>query len=167
MIALAAMYDKKFCRSFPFYGAARRGAPLVAFSMIGDRDEMTRSRVYQPDIVIVLDPELPKAVNVVEGLKGDGVVIQNTRRPVEEAAAVFKTRPAKIATVDATSIAMKTLKRTIPNTTMLGAFSRVTGHVTLQSSLKAIEKRFSGALAEMNKEAAKIGYGEVKVSEVW
>ena len=47
---------------------------------------------------------------------------------------------------------------------MLGAFARVTGLLELESIYKAVEKRFSPNIAEMNKEATRTGYDEVEVA---
>ncbi|MBM3292147.1 pyruvate ferredoxin oxidoreductase, partial [Candidatus Bathyarchaeota archaeon] len=47
LIALAASFEGKFCRSFPLYGSARRGGPVVAFTQIGEESEATRSMIYE------------------------------------------------------------------------------------------------------------------------
>jgi len=163
LIAIAASYEGKFCRAFPMYGSARRGAPVVAFAQIGPESEATRSMIYYPRYLLILDPAMPETMDVTSGLKEGGVILFNTSRPPEEAAKLFKVDLSKIGVVDATGLAEKILGRPIPNTVMLGAFSRTTGLLKLESINKAIEKRFSGALAERNIEAAKAGYDSVTV----
>lgn len=165
MIALAAVYEDKYCRAFPFYGSARRGSPVTAFAQIGREDEATRSNVYTPDYVIVLDPELPKAMDVTIGLKEGGTIIWNTPLTPEGAAEYLKAEVPRIGVVDATSIALEILGRPIPNTTVLGAFVKTTGILRMDSIEKSIRKRFSGELGEKNVEAAKKGYRTVKVKE--
>lgn len=74
-----------------------------------------------------------------------------------------KVEQIDVGVVDATSIAQKLLGKPIMNTTMLGAFTRVTGIVALKSMLKAIESRFEGELVKKNLNAAKLGYDKVKI----
>ena len=165
MIALAAVYEEKYCRAFPFYGSARRGTPVTAFAQIGREDEATRSNIYTPDYIIILDPELPKAVDVTTGLKEGGTIIWNTPLTPEEAAEQLKVSIPTIGVLDATSIALETLGRPIPNTTVLGAFVKTTGLLKMNSIERAIRKRFSGEVAEKNVKAAKKGYQNVKVKK--
>lgn len=40
-IAIADSYEGKFCRAFPMYGSARRGASIPDFAHIGDESEAT------------------------------------------------------------------------------------------------------------------------------
>ncbi len=163
LIAIAASYEGKFCRAFPMYGSARRGAPVLAFAQIGEESEATRSMIYYPRYLLILDPAMPETVDLTGGLKEGGVVLYNTPRSSEEAVKLFEAKISKLGVVDATGIAERVLRRPIPNTTMLGALSRVTGILGLESVNRAIEKRFSGRLAEVNVEAAKAGYDTVDV----
>jgi len=151
ILAKAAFYDGKFCQGFPFFGVERRGAPVMAFTRIDDKKILLRSQVYNPDYVIVLDPTLVDAVNVVEGLKEDGVVIVNTTK--EDLDLGFKTY-----TIDATGIALDILGVPIVNTTMLGAFVGATKLISFNSLKKAILDTFKGKLGEKNAKAAEVAY---------
>lgn len=168
LIALSALYDGTFCRSFPFYGIARRGAPVTAFATIGTPEEMTRSQVYAPDVVIVQDPKLPEVIDVTAGLKEQGTVIQNASKSPRDVAELLKaeTKRYQIAVVDATSVALEILGRPLPNTVMLGAFSKATKHVTLNSAVKALKRRFPAAIYEKNIRALRIGYRRVQVESI-
>ena len=75
----------------------------------------------------------------------------------------MKASPSKIGVIDATSIALETLGRPIPNTTILGAFVKTTALLELNFIEKAIRKRFSAELAEKNVVAARRGHREVQV----
>ena len=163
LIAIAASYEGKFCRAFPMYGSARRGAPVLAFAQIGDESEATRSMIYYPKYLIVLDPQMPEIMDVTTGLLSGGVVVYNTPKKAEDAAKLFKDKIGKIAVVDATGIAQRVIGRPIPNTVMLGAFAKTTGLLKLESIYKAIEKRFPAKLATSNKDAVKMGYDTVEV----
>jgi 2-oxoacid:acceptor oxidoreductase gamma subunit (pyruvate/2-ketoisovalerate family) len=165
LIAIAASYEDKFCRAFPMYGSARRGAPVLAFAQIGREDEATRSMIYHPEYLLVLDPPMPEAMDITQGLKDRGVIVYNTTKTPGEAKAIFKKDLRKLGVVDATGIAVEIIKRPIPNTTILGAFARTTGLLKMDSIFKAIDKRFPTNLAEPNKVTAQAGYDKVQVEE--
>ncbi|MCD6359942.1 MAG: 2-oxoacid:acceptor oxidoreductase family protein [Armatimonadetes bacterium] len=165
LIAIAASYEGKFCRAFPMYGSARRGAPVLSFAQIGDESEATRSMIYYPEYLIVLDPLMPEQMNITQGLKDRGVVIWNTNKTPDEAKEVFKKNLRTVGVVDATTTAVEIIGRPIPNTVMLGAFAKATGLLKMESIFKAIDKRFPPKLAEPNKKAAQAGYDKVVVKE--
>ena len=163
LIAIAASYEGKFCRAFPMYGSARRGAPVLAFAQIGDESEATRSMIYYPKYLMILDPPMPEIMDVTSGLIEGGIVIYNTSKSAAEAVKFYRTKLSMIAVIDATGIAQRTIGRPIPNTVMLGAFAKATGILKMESIDKAIDKRFPPKLASTNKDAAKIGYETVEV----
>jgi 2-oxoacid:acceptor oxidoreductase gamma subunit (pyruvate/2-ketoisovalerate family) len=163
LLAMAASFEDKFCRAVPMYGSARRGAPVLAFVQIGEESEATRSMIYHPGYLLVLDPKLPETTPITEGLKEGGVIVFNSHKPAEEAIEVFDAKLSIFGVLDATGIAERVLGRPIPNTTMLGAFARATGLLRLASVYKAVEKRFDSRIADVNKEAVKAGYDEVEV----
>ena len=157
LLAIAASYDGNFCRAFPMYGSARRGAPVVAFAQIGPESEATRSMIYHPAHVIVLDPSLVGSTETLSGLKDGGTLIYNTpREPIDYDGHV-------VGFVDATAIATQVLGRPIPNTAILGAFAKTTGLLSMDSIERAIERRFQESIAGLNKEAARRGYEETVV----
>ncbi len=164
LIALAALHDGKFSRAFPWFGMARRGAPVTAFVSIGERSEFSRSMIYTPKYVMVLDPRLHRVLPAVtKGLRNGGVYIQNTPKQPKEVLPELKleARLSKIATIDATKYAMEFMGRPIPNIVMLGAFARVTSLITLDSAIKAVKERFPQKLWERYVRCVKVGYENV------
>jgi 2-oxoacid:acceptor oxidoreductase gamma subunit (pyruvate/2-ketoisovalerate family) len=149
----------KGVQSFPFFGAERRGAPVQAFTRLSDSKVLLRTHVYNPDIVIVLDPSLLGVVDVYSGLKEGGVVIMNTPLKPSEVKAPGS---FKIATVDALSIVqdLKLFVSGLPvyNTSMLGAFSKATGLVKISSIKEAIMEYFGPGRGEINAKAAELAY---------
>lgn len=152
LLAEAAFLEGKHCQAFPFFGAERRGAPVVAFARIDRKPIRTRTQIYEPNHVVVLDPTVLEAVNVTSGLKRGGVAVINA----EEAPDVLK--GTKVALVDATSIALDKLGVPITNTAMLGALAKATRVVSLDSLITAVEKLFKEKLAVKNVAAAKAAY---------
>ena len=158
LLANASYIDGKFSQAIPMYGTERRGAPLMAFVRIDDVRVRERELVHEPDIVVVLDPLLSTQQSVAEGLKKGGLLILNSQLPPEK---VEIGGDIKIATVDATKIALETLKRLITNTAILGAFSKAAGFPKLESIEKAIMEQFPGRIGEMNIAAIRMSYDEV------
>lgn len=160
LIASAALKSgNKGVQAFPFFGAERRGAPVKAFARISDKEIFLRSQIKEPDIVVVLDTGVMDAINVAEGLKKDGIILLNTNKSPSEFS--FS---SKIATVDATSIAIKNeiLVGGIPvvNTPMTGALTKILDGVNIEALKSAINERF-GKIADKNAKAAEEAYNEV------
>ncbi|OPY27931.1 MAG: Pyruvate synthase subunit PorC [Methanobacterium sp. PtaU1.Bin242] len=156
ILAKAAFEDGKYCQAFPFFGAERKGAPVMAFSRINDSPIRRRYQVYNPDYVIVLDDTLLEAVDVLSGLKEDGKVIINAKDDVN------LTKDVETYTIDATGIALEILGVPIVNTVMLGAFAGATDLVSLDSIIKVIKDTFPGKMGDKNANAAQIAYEKIK-----
>ncbi len=140
ILADAFFREGKYVQAFPQFGVERRGAPVTAFLRVGERDSLfVRSFIYHPDHLVILDPTLLGAVNVLEGLKPDGWIIINTPESPES---LNIPKNFRIATVDANTIAVKHKlgKPTAPivNTAILGAFVRATELLNLESLIQAI-----------------------------
>lgn len=162
ILAQAAFKEGKDVQAFPYFGVERRGAPVTAFTKIDDRPVRIKSQIYEPDYVVVLDSSLLKAVDVTQGLKNGGVVIINTDKKPGE----IKDVKGKIATVDATAIAVKhglgSKEAPIVNTSILGAFAKATGVVKIESIVDSIMES-APAKRKENADAAKEAYEYVVV----
>lgn len=163
LTALAAIEEGKFAQAFPSFGPERRGAPVMAFVRVSEEPIVTREKVYEPDIVVVLDPTLLKIVNVEAGLKPGGIIILNTAKTAEEVRKDTGIK-ARLATVDASKIAMETMRVPITNTTMLGALVKASGIIQMSGLQGPIKHRF-GPIAEKNINACNRAFEETKVVE--
>ncbi|MCJ7561046.1 pyruvate ferredoxin oxidoreductase subunit gamma [Candidatus Bathyarchaeota archaeon] len=162
LLARAALYEGKYIQSFPEFGPERMGAPVTAFTRISTKPIRIHCAVYEPDIVVVLDPSLLKTVPVTSGVNENGIIIVNS---VDEPAKVrenLKTEKGKIWTIPATQIALKILGMPITNTAMLGIVARATKIVSLESIEKIVKERFRQDLAEKNFAVIKEAYQEAK-----
>ncbi len=166
ILASAAFKAGKYVQAFPFFGVERRGAPVTAFTRIDDKPIRIKTQIYEPDIVVVLDPSLLDTVDVTAGLKDGGIVIINTEKSKEEVLEKLKKKPAKLALVDATSIALDVLGLPITNTAILGAVAKATGIVELDYIKEAIKETFSGDLGEKNAKAAEEAFNKTVVYEL-
>ena len=163
LVARAATNEGKYAQAFPSFGPERRGAPVIAFLRISDEFIRIRTDIYEPDIVVILDPTLLRAVDVTSGLKDTGKIIINSRRSPEELKAEFGFN-WPIASVNATKIARETIKLPITNTAMIGAFLKVSDAVKVNSVVEELKERF-GARAEANIEAMKRAYNQIVIKE--
>ena len=160
VIATAAINSGKFAQAFPSFGPERRGAPVIAFSRISEEQILNRTKIYNPDIVIILDPSIMKIVDVTSGIKENGLVVANTTKSPEELKKEFN-KDIRVATVNATHIALEILKRPITNIIMLGAVLKIEPLITIDSLVEPLEARF-GKIAAKNIEACKVAYESVK-----
>jgi len=156
MLADAAFREGKHVQAFPFFGVERRGAPVSSFTRINDIPIKIRSQVYNPDYVIVLDSTLIDIIDVTSGLKRNGIIIINTDKKPSDFNLSFK-----VATIDATSIALDnklgSKMAPIVNTSILGAFAKVSGIISLESIILAI-KESDISKKEDNIKAAEMAY---------
>jgi len=163
LVAHAAIGEGKFAQAFPSFGPERRGAPVLAFNRISDKQIRIRSAVENPDIVLVLDPRLLDYVDVKAGLKEDSIVLLNTKKSINDIKSQYKITN-RVGVVNATSIALATIKLNIVNTTILGLLVKATGIIKLESLEAPLKNRF-GVAAERNLIACKRAYQESLIEE--
>ncbi len=165
-LASSAHAEGGYATAFPFFGAERRGAPVLAFTRIDQKKIYRKTQVYEPDYVVLLDEGLLETVNVVEGLKEGGMVVVNSAKRPEE---IDVGIDVKLATVDATSVALEILKQPATNSSILGALSKATGLVSIESIEKGILQVFGDRLGpkigEKNAKAARAAYDRTIVGE--
>ena len=162
LVAIAAIDEGKYAQAFPSFGPERRGAPVTAFIRVNDSQIRTREKVYNPDIVVVLDSSLPSLVKVEDGLREGGIVILNTHLKADDVRKKFGIK-GRLAMVDANTIAREVIGMPITNTTMLGALLKATGVVGMDALSDALDRRF-GRLSEKNKAAMRRAYEETVVT---
>ena len=164
LLAKAAISEGKYAQAFPSFGPERRGAPVLAFDRINNKEPIrVRAEITEPDAVVILDSGLIRIVNVTSGLKEGGMIIMNTKRSLEDVAAEFDNKWG-LAVVDADKIAQELLGVNIVNTTMLGALLKATGVVKVESLFEPLGDRF-GRLGERNINAMKKAFEDTKVKE--
>ena len=163
LLAQAAINEGKYASAFPSFGPERRGAPVLAFVRISNKQLRIRAGITEPDVVVVLDPSLLRIMDVTSGLKDGGILVVNTTKSPEEIRSQFGIR-CRLATIDAIKIARELLGVPITNTTMVGALIKATDVVRLESVVEPLRRRF-GRLAERNINAMKRAYEETIVKE--
>lgn len=165
ILAEAAFLEGKQVSAFPFFGVERRGAPVTAYVRVDEHKIRIKSGIYKPNYVVVLDPTLVKAVNIAEGLKPNGsIIINSVESPTKMRSELKLEEDKKVATVDATDIAIThrlgSKAAPIVNSAILGGFTRVSGLVEMDSLVKAVRRNVPVKLEE-NEAAARDAFEQV------
>jgi len=165
ILAGAALKEGKFIKAFPEFGPERMGSPIRAFARISDEPITVHSQVYYPDVVLIIDATLLKAVKVTDGLKEGGVVIANFPDEKSKLTQVLG-RTENVYVVNATKIALEEIGRPMTNTAMLGALIKVTNMVSIDTIIDETRNRMSGKLSQevvrKNLSAIRRAYEEVQ-----
>ena len=162
LLAHAALLDGKYVQAFPEFGPERRGAPVTGYTRISDEPISIHSHIYNPNIVVIVDPTLIGKIDVTKGLVENGTIVANTEKSPQELKRSLNVEKAKVYTVNAIRIALDVLGRPIYNTAMLGALIKAAPLVALESLSKAITERFPGAIGEKNVAVIKRAYEEAE-----
>lgn len=158
LLAASEHREGKSVQAFGVYAAERSGAPVQAYLRCDEEPIHNPNQIYEPDHLIVLDPTLISPV-ILSGLKPGGWILMNCEKPPEHYAGQERTARFRIATVDATRIAVKhgLGSRTVPivNTALAGAAAKLLG-MNLQSVIETFgEYGFHGGNAKAAAEAWK------------
>ena len=166
IFAEAVFLEGYYARAFSLFGAERRGAPVTAFIRVSKDRLMPRSRIYQPDYVVVFDSTLTGST-LIAGLKNGGTFLINAGKGWMENVPMEKLAENLIrtVTVDATDIAWKNKLAIgsfpMVNTVMLGAMAGISGLASLDNLIISTKKRVSASI-DANISALKDGYESVK-----
>lgn len=151
------------CLAIPEFGVERRGAPVLAYARVGQGPIRLRTRVYEPDIVVVVDPTLGSGAQLAKGLKPGGWILLNTDKSEEEAAADWP--GLRLACVPARRIALAhklgSPASPVVNTAICGALCALTGLADMKS-LEAAIRAGVPVLADANTAAAREAYDYAK-----
>jgi pyruvate ferredoxin oxidoreductase gamma subunit len=168
ILAQAAFYDGyKGVTAAPFFGAERRGAPVIATNRFSREPVRTFSLVQKPAVVVVLDETILRVVDVSAGIRPDGIVLINSRKSPDK---IVLPSHLRIAVTDATRWAEEAglivSGTVLLNTAILGGFSKATGLIGIESIEKALRNRFDGDAGEKNVLGARLAYEGTSVSVV-
>ena len=165
LMAHVALDEGKYGQGFPDYGPEREGSPMRAYTRISDQPIRIHSAVYEPDIVVVLDPTLLESVPVTDGMKEDGVLLVNTERSPADIREKTGFRTGRVLTVNASAIAIEEIRRNIPNTPMLGALLKAVPLLKVESVMADVAHKLKSKgdqVVEGNKRAIQRAYEEVQ-----
>jgi pyruvate ferredoxin oxidoreductase gamma subunit len=164
LLSVAAFRGGHHAQAFPSFGSERTGAPVVSYCRIDDSPIRTREPIVVPDALIIQDATLLHQVDVFAGLPKTGYVLINARTTVAGLGIdeyLSHLDPGRVVTVPATEIAVRHLHRNVPNLVLLGGFAALTRVVELADVESAAAERFSGAVLDGNKAAAREAFESV------
>ena len=144
----------------PTFGTERRGAPVFTSLKISRQKIYDLSPITTPDMVVVLDHTLLDEVDVVAGLKENGLVILNAPPP----AANYTFGGARVAVSDVTTHGVTAgLPPGVVNSGIIGAFAKASGLVDIDTLARAIMQEFASKKPELNARAAHIAYEHTSI----
>jgi len=169
VVAETALSANQYMQAMPEYGPERMGAPIKAFTRISNEPIEIHNNIENPDVVIVLDESLIDVVDVAEGISDNGIIIINTCSPAADVKRFMGLGDnVRVATVDASGIAVDTIKRDIPNAPIVGALARTTDVIDVEAFkgllAKNLGKKFGQQMIDANFEAVDRAYREVTVA---
>ncbi len=111
------------CMAIPEFGVERRGAPVLAYARISDGPILLRTRIYEPDVVVVMDTNAASEDTIRQGLKSGGTILVNTEHGRAEL--IRRWPDFKAVGIPARRIALKhklgTAASPVLNTAIIGA----------------------------------------------
>ncbi len=162
ILASAFVRAGKYAASFPMFGFERRGAPVTAFGRFDDKPIREKTKIYYPNILVVLDPSQKNSPNVTDGVVQNGILVLNTDELIEKN---LNEKVKTIGFVDADKISAEEIGIAMPNTCVVGAFAKTTGLIGIEPIVESLEEYFSGKKLEQNIICAKRGFEETRVVE--
>lgn len=155
--------------NFSSYGSEKKGSPVKSFIRFCEPDVDIRdhSPIEQPNVIGIFHEALYKTVNVLSGLRPDGIVLVNSTRDFAEIRRDLGMTYGTIAVLDAMGIALE--EKTKVNTAMLGALFKICSFLDPDAMRKVIRKTFEKKrphLVEPNLRTFDRGYNEVKFQTI-
>jgi len=163
ILANAFARTGQFGASFPMFGFERRGAPVTAFGRFSENPVREKTQIYNPDILVVLDPSQKQSEAVFQGLLPGGMMLLNDS---EKNADISHENLKKLAIIDANKIALEEIGLPIPNTVVVGAFAKMSGLLDIEPCCAALEDYFGGKKLDANIVCAKRGFDEVELFDL-
>ena len=141
--AFTAEHDAHYALAFPSFGPERRGAPVRAFTKLDEKPVLDRSQTEHADFIVILDETL-YSPDLQTLLKPDGRIIVNSKTPI-----------SGTFTFDGDAIAAAFRLPTV-NTVMLGIVSALSGYITEEQAVSAIQGYMPQKIQERNIGAVKL-----------
>jgi 2-oxoacid:acceptor oxidoreductase gamma subunit (pyruvate/2-ketoisovalerate family) len=163
ILANAFARTGQFGASFPMFGFERRGAPVTAFGRFSDKPVREKTQIYNPDIIVVLDPSQRSSEAVFQGLLPGGMMLLNDS---DHTINISHENLKKLGIIDANKIAVEEIGLSIPNTVIVGAFAKMSGLLDIEPCCDALQDYFSGKKLSANIVCAKRGFEEVKLFDL-
>jgi 2-oxoacid:acceptor oxidoreductase gamma subunit (pyruvate/2-ketoisovalerate family) len=157
MLGLAFFKAGMYPQCYSLFGGERRGAPVVSYIRVDREKILLKCDIKRPNEVIFFEPSLIDPEEVREMILPGGDILISTDRPVPD---MDKFKGLNIGLIDASGIAQGLGLGHVINTTILGAYCRFTGHISMDHIISAVEEMVP-AKKKINLEAVQRGYSEL------
>ena len=166
--AVAFNSGYKGVQSIPLIGAERRGSAIRVFSRISKEKIRIHSQIYEPDVIVCIDPSLFADYKdvVISGLKENGILIVNTQ---EDPSNIKVGKSIKVCTVDASGISVELGLEFgggyVVNAPMLGAVAKTTKFLPIDALLENLGAKWKGDWGAKIQKAVKMAYDQLKCNK--
>ena len=157
MLGLGFFKAGMYPQCYSLFGGERRGAPVVGYLRVDKEKILLKCDIKRPNEVLFFDTSLIDPEEISELILPGGHILISTDKPVP---GISKLKGVNVAFINASGIAQSLGLGHVVNTTILGAYCRFTGHISMDHMVSAIEEMVP-AKKEMNLEAVQRGYSEL------
>lgn len=159
ILARACFEEGLYPQSFSVFGGERRGAPVAALVRVAQEKIFLKCDIDRADHLVVFDDTLFNVKEIDSQVKPKGLLLLNGARNCS--ADLLKTY--HVGVVDALAISKRHGLGAIVNTTILGAYVRLTRIIGLETLLKVIQDTVPAAV-DKNLAAAQEAYHVLSLS---
>jgi 2-oxoacid:acceptor oxidoreductase gamma subunit (pyruvate/2-ketoisovalerate family) len=159
MLGLAFFNAGMYPQCYSLFGGERRGAPVVSFLRVDVERILLKCEIKNPDELLYFDQGLIDKDEIQAIMKPGGRILINTSLP---ASRFEELSGFTLGLVDANSVAEGLGLGHMINTSMVGAYSRLTGFAQMDHLIRAVEEMVP-AKREANVKALLEGYDALKV----
>ncbi|GGP20026.1 ribonuclease BN [Thermocladium modestius] len=161
ILVSAAMKEGKWGQAMPEFGAERRGAVVRSYARIGMEPVMLHSAIKRADIIMMLTHTILNQVDVMGMAKSRSTkLIINSPAPIKTELPTYWVNANQIAE----DLGLVIAGWHVVNTSMLGALSKATGLVKLDSILDSLGEFIRGSVLKQNIEAVRRAFNETEIA---
>jgi len=157
ILGMAFFRMNMYPQCYSLFGGERRGAPVVSFLRVGKEKILLKCEIKNPNELIAFDAGLLDPREVRSSMPLGSRILVNCRVRPES---FFELDGYKLGCVDAHAVAAGLDLGHVVNTAILGAYCRLTGHVSLEDLLETVHE-MAPYKQEANVEAARQGYEQL------
>ena len=161
MLGMAFFKADMYPQCYSVFGGERRGAPVVSFLRVDNERILLKCDIQRPNELLYFDSTLINELEIKEIMAPGSKILINTNADPGQFEALSN---YTLGLIDATGIAESVGLNHVINTTVIGAYCRFTGHVSLAHLKKAVGEMVP-AKVDANKEAVQKGYDGLAVIE--
>lgn len=162
ILGLSFFKAGKYPQCYSLFGGERRGAPVVSYLRVDEEKILLKCEIRHPRDLICMDDGLFDAEEARGLLLPGGCILLNTRQTPAD---LGDLSGFTVGRIDAEAVSAAVGLGKMINTTVLGAYCRLTGSVELDPLLAAVAEMVPAKVDE-NLEAARRAYEAVEVTRM-